>query len=432
MTRSVVVAGGGLSGLAAAEALASAGYEVRVFESRAFLGGRATSYPLSSPNGEFEVIDNCQHILLGCCEQLLDFYQRLGVADKIHFHREYHFVEPGGRVSTLAPGILPAPLHFSGSFARLKFLSAGEKLALVRALVSIERDKRSRDELDRFTMSDWLRDQRQPARLIERFWKPVLVSAVNEELDRMSAAHGFQVLKTGMLGGVTAGALGVPTVPLGELYDARVWERFPNVQIHTQTTVTEVLFGEGEVLGVRAGGRLELADGYVSALPWDRASALLGPLEIPGGAFGGSPITGIHLWFDRPVTNLAHAVLLDGELHWMFNKREGRYLLLVVSASRAFVERSRKDTIDGTVRELSAYFPGVRQARLEKAHVVKEVKATFTARPGLEVLRPGARTCYRNLFLAGDWTRTGWPSTMEGAVRSGRAAAEAVFEAVNL
>ncbi len=430
--RDAIVIGGGLAGLAATAALADAGFQVRLFEARGFLGGRATSYPFSSPGREPEVIDNGQHILLGCCEKLLDFYRWLGVADKVRFHRSYHFLEPGGRVSTLESGLAPAPLHFAGSFAWLKFLNAREKLVLARALLELRRDARTRDELDRITMREWLDGQRQPARLIEHFWKPVLISAVNEELERMAASHGFQVLKTGLLGSAAASAMGVPSVPLGELYDSRVWERCQNVSLALGAPVLEVLFGEHEVKGVRVGTRVERADCYVSALPWDRAGALLAPIGIPSSAFGQSPITGIHLWFDRPVTSLPHAVLLDGTLHWMFNKRDGRYLLLVVSASRHLLKRGRAEIIDSAVRELAGYLSEVREARLEKAHVIKEVKATFSAQPGLEALRPGARTRYRNLFLAGDWTRTGWPATMEGAVRSGYLAAEAISGQRNL
>jgi zeta-carotene desaturase len=171
--------------------------------------------------------------------------------------------------------------------------------------------------------------------------------------------------------------MGVPSVPLGELYGAGMRRRYGNVTTHLQTPVSKVLFGENEVRGVCAGGRVERADYYVSALPVDRASELLAPLRIPAAEFGRSPITGIHLWFDRPVTELPHAVLLDGVLHWMFNKRGGRYLLVVVSASRSLVDKSRAEVIEETVRELAAYLPAVREARLEKAHVVKEVKATF-------------------------------------------------------
>jgi uncharacterized protein with NAD-binding domain and iron-sulfur cluster len=156
---------------------------------------------------------------------------------------------------------------------------------------------------------------------------------------------------------------------------------------------------------------------------------LLPDLEIDWGAFEHSPITGIHMWFDRPITNLPHATLLDRTIQWMFNKSEGRYVQTVVSASRSLLETPRNEIIDLAVRELAEFFPVVKDARLEKAQVIKEVRATFSAKPGLERLRPVSRTRLKNFFLAGDWTRSGWPATMEGAVRSGYIAADAVAEA---
>src|SRR5579883_3233005 len=183
----VIVMGGGLSGLAAAAALGSAGYRVRILEARPFLGGRATSYESGS-----ETIDNCQHILLKCCVNLIDFYQRLGVTDLIRWFDEFVFIEPGGRRSTMKAGALPAPLHFTGSFASLKFLTLGEKIAVGKGLLAIQRE-RSRTDLDRITMQQWLVEHGQPPRAIERFWRQILVSAVSEELDQMAASHGFQV-----------------------------------------------------------------------------------------------------------------------------------------------------------------------------------------------------------------------------------------------
>ncbi len=152
-------------------------------------------------------------------------------------------------------------------------------------------------------------------------------------------------------------------------------------------------------------------------------------LDLDLRGFEHSPITGIHLWFDRPVTSLPHATLLDRTIQWMFNKSEGRYIQLVVSASRSLTEMPRADVIALAVKELAEFFPAAREAKLEKAHVVKEIRATFSAQPGLEMRRPLSRTRISNLFLAGDWTRSGWPATMEGAVRSGYLAAEAVAAA---
>jgi len=189
----VIVIGGGLAGLAAAAALGGAGHSVKVFESRPFLGGRATSYEVG--NGEeAEFIDNCQHILLRCCVNLLDFYRRLGVEEDIAFSREFNFIEPGGRRSVLRSGMFGAPAHFAESFLQLSFLNFREKLAVARAMEAI-RSEVGRSDLDRISMRQWLEEKRQPVRAIERFWRQVLVSAVNEELDRMAAAHGLQVFR---------------------------------------------------------------------------------------------------------------------------------------------------------------------------------------------------------------------------------------------
>jgi len=416
----VIVIGGGLAGLAAAAALGGAGYRVHLLEARPFLGGRATSYQAGG-----ETIDNCQHVLLRCCVNLLNFYSRLGVAGDIVFYREFYFLEPGGRSSVMRRS-LP-------SFLGLHFLNLSEKLAVARALLAIRREHSTRTDLESITMQQWLEEKRQPARAIERFWRQVLVSAINEDLDRMAAIHGFQVFLLGFLSNPEFYQMGVPAVPLARLYAAEAWKKLGNVEILPRTPAQWVVIENGEVRGLAtAGGELR-ADFYVSAVPFDRIAALAPDLasELAAdlAAFEHSPITGIHLWFDRPITALPHATLLDRTIQWMFNKSQGRYIELVVSASRSLVETKREEVIALALRELAEFFPAVRAAGLEKSHVVKEIRATFSAKPGLEAHRPGNRTSIRNLFLAGDWTRSGWPATMEGAVRSGYLAAEAVADA---
>jgi zeta-carotene desaturase len=398
----VIVAGGGLAGMACAAALGDAGYEVDLFEARPFLGGRATSYEIAG-----ETIDNCQHILLKCCVNLLDFYERLGVRDRIAWHREFYFMEPGGRFSILRAGALPAPLHFTEAFLRASWLTFGEKLALGRALLAIRLERTSRRDLAQITMLDWLREKEQPPRVIERFWRQVLVSAINEELDRMAACHGFQVFWLGFLAARDSYEMGIPNVPLGELYSSSAWNRLPNVRIHTRAKVGS-LTPEGAIVN----GERRVADAYVDALP---------PTDVEV-----SPITGIHLWFDRAVTELPHGTLLDRTIQWFFNKDGGRYLQIVVSASRSLLEMPRQDVIDLALRELREFLPRAREASIVKAHVVKEARATFSATPAMEARRPSARTEYPNVFRAGDFTANGWPATMEGAVRSGYLAAEAV------
>ena len=402
---SVIIAGGGLAGLACAAALGDAGYEVDLYEARPFLGGRATSYDVGG-----EHIDNCQHILLKCCVNLLDFYGRLQVADRIGWHKRFYFIEPGGRTSTLEAGHFPKPLHFTESFLKATWLSLGEKLALGRALLALQMERTSRADLAQITMLDWLQEKKQPARLIERFWRQVLVSAINEELDRMAAIHGFQVFWLGFLAARDSYEMGIPNVPLGSLYSSEAWSRYPTVRIHLRARVDEF-----SGAGVRVNGELKTADAYVSALPVE-----------PARGFDYSPITGIHLWFDRPVTDLPHGTLLDRTMQWFFTKGSGDYLQVVVSASRSLLEMPRQEVIDLAVRDLAEFLPVVREAKLVKAHVVKEARATFSANPAAERLRPDVRTAEPNVFLAGDWTRSGWPATMEGAVRSGYIAAEAV------
>lgn len=420
--KSVVVAGGGLAGLAAAAALGSSGFSVDVLEARPHLGGRATSYPHTTGSGETETIDNCQHVLLRCCVNLLDLYGRLGVAERIRFHREFYFLEPGGRVSHLKAGVLPAPAHFTGSFLRMPCLSLRDKISLAKGFLALRRERMSRRDLDRITMADWLREKKQTPQAIERFWKQVLVSAINEDLEKMAAAHGFQVFWLGFLATSWAYEMGVPAVPLGELYGEEAWRRFPNVRFHLRCPVEHI--GPD---GVEAGGVTRRADYYINCLPFERVGAVMDGVTPP--QMEHSPITGIHLWFDRAVTDLPHAVLLDRTLQWMFNKDCGRYLQVVVSASRSLVDKSRQEVIDLAIAELSEYFPKLGEAKLVKAHVVKEVRATFSARPGLESERPLNATRWVNVFLAGDWTRSGWPATMEGAVRSGYLAAEGVAAA---
>jgi squalene-associated FAD-dependent desaturase len=422
----VAILGGGLAGLAAATALAGDGYEVDIYEARPFLGGRATSWPDGSSG---EMIDNCQHVLLRCCVNLLDLYRRLGATDKIHFYKEFFFIEPGGRTSLLKRGALPAPAHFFGSFVKLKFLSLADKISIARAVNAIPRELKSRKDLDAISMLDWLKEKRQTPHAIERYWRQVLVSAVNEELDLMAASHGFQVFWLGMIARADSYEMGIPDVPLRELYAEGSLARAGAIHVHPRSAITAIAADGNRITNISTATENHAADFYVSALPFERLQPLMPELPIDWAAFGHSPITGIHLWFDRPVTDLPHATLLDRTIQWMFNKSEGKHIQVVVSASRSVAGTPRNEIIELAVRELAEFFPIVKEAVLVKAQVIKEVRATFSARPGLEQLRPTACTPLSNFFLAGDWTRSGWPATMEGAVRSGFIAAEAVAKA---
>jgi zeta-carotene desaturase len=278
-------------------------------------------------------------------------------------------------------------------------------------------------------MLDWLREKNQPAGAIARFWRPILVSAVNEELDRMAAAHGLQVFRLSLLAGRNRYEMGVPAAPLSELYALDGLSRMHQLEIRFRSPIDRIRFAGESVASVECRQEPQQADYYVCALPFERLSAVAPELGLDLDAFQYSPITGIHLWFDRPVTGLAHAALLDRTIQWFFNKKAGRYLQLVVSASHSWMEMSRARIIELALGELAEFLPRVREAVVEKAHVIKEPRATFAPLPGLGAVRPPCETAFGNLFLAGDWTRSGWPATMEGAVRSGYLAAEALTRA---
>ena len=420
----VVVIGGGLAGLAAAAALGGAGFRVDLLERRPYLGGRAASYelPRTQETGAQETIDNCQHVLLGCCTNLLHFYNRLEVGHLIGFHDRIRFVTPGGRMSVVSADQYPPPLHLWHSLRAFHALTWLDKLAICAAMaaLSFELGMVPRERLDSETMLSWLQRHWQTRRAIDFFWRVVLTSALNEDLERASAWHGLQVFWKGFLVNHGACQLGVPVAPLGELYRLEM----PGVRVHLRAHARALETSAGRVNGARFGdGLCATARWFVIALPFENAQELL-----PGdySAFRHSPIVGIHLWFDRPVTEEPFAALLGRTIQWAFRKPgDAGYVQCVVSAARALLPLGRKEIVELAVRELAEFFP-LRGAQLRKWAVVKEVRATYSPAAGVERLRPAGATRLENCFLAGDWVETGWPPTMEGAVRSGYRAAELV------
>jgi squalene-associated FAD-dependent desaturase len=445
--QNVIVIGGGLAGLSAGVALAEAGWRVRLFEQRPFLGGRATSYVL--PDGEH--VDNCQHVTLGCCTNLEDFYRRVGSAGKIKFFDRLLFQDPQGRTGEIQAGMLPAPFHMTGSFAGFAPLTLADKRSIAMAMLDILRGKGRTADLEEpggISMLEWLKRRKQTAGAIERFWRVVLVSALDEELDRTDARFGVDVFWKGFLSNRTGYRLGVPSVPLAELYDGCKTEiEKRGGEVNLRMPVRAIHVADGAVTGVEFdGGRQETAEAYVFALPHPAMAELaseemkrldprLGELEKIGVA----PITGVHFWFDREVMTEPFVTLLDTTTQWIFNKtalygekngaekEKGQYLQLVISASYDLLQKPRQEIMDLCLKEVQQALPLVREAKLVKATVIKEAAATFSPQPGVDRWRPTQDTQIRGMFLAGDWTATGWPATMEGAVRSGYLAAEAVL-----
>lgn len=487
----VAVIGGGLAGLAAGCALADSGFRVSLFERRPYLGGRASSY---QHPGTGEVVDNCQHVLLGCCTNLVDFYQRIGAQDKIHWYRRLTFIEPGGRRSVIEPGILPPPFHSAVSFLRAACLSFADKVAIARGMLALTA-RLPADDSPPFLA--WLRDHGQTQRAIDRFWRVVLVSALNEDLERVSSRYAAQVFRESFLNSAPAGALGLPALPLSDLYGIagdHIQRHGGCVQLRS---TADAFRPERDHVRICAAGQETAFDYAVLAVPFNVLAGMLPengpatPLRAMLDRFQASPITGIHLWFDRQITDLPHAVLLDRTIQWMFHKSEilepsgmhetaagtvrdpspagaderaagtgsspagaavhspgrepragnlnksesrrdgtsGSYVELVVSSSKDLVEKSKQEILDLVLRELAEFFPEVNNAKLLKSTVIKEVNATYSPLPGADSHRPSQTSPWPRVFLAGDWTATGWPATMEGAVRSGYLAAQALTRA---
>jgi len=393
-------------------------------------------------------VDNCQHVLLGCCTNLIDFYRRTGIENKIRWYDRLTFLEPGGRASVIAPSALPAPMHTAPAFLRAACLDLHDKLAIGRAMLALASAQPSdRGE----TFLAWLKRHGQTQQAIDRFWKTILVSALNEDLDRVSVPYAAQVVRESFLKSAAAGRMGIPMVPLSELYGAAgnyICSRGGEIQVRT---AAESFQEQASGVGIIANGQKQDFDYLVLAAPFDVVARML-PQDAAGAAlseqlarFTTSPITGIHLWFDREISDLDHAVLLDRTIQWMFHKSRiiefrsqeaqgrgamknggGSYVELVVSSSRSLVEKSKGEIVDMALNELKEFFPGARDAELVKSAVIKEVHATYSPAPGVDKFRPGAATPWPHIFLAGDYTATGWPATMEGAVRSGYLAAEAL------
>jgi zeta-carotene desaturase len=396
-----------------------------VLERKPYVGGRAYSYEHPALA---EVIDS-QHVLLGCCTNLLDLCRRSGAAEHIRWYDEIPFLEPGGRTSTLQAG--PGP-GAALRFLRAPMLGLKDKLGIGRGLLEF---LRSYPEDDSEAFSDWLKRSGQTAQSIRHFWEPIVVATLNDSFDRCSTKYAGQVFHEAFVKSAEGGRMGVPTEPLSEFY-ARV-ARFAEgrgAEIRLRASV-ERLTREGDAWDVALSDGTSLrAQKVVLALPFEQTQKLVAVPHVE--QFSHAPITTIHFWFDRVVTDVDHCALLDTRIQWMFNKTRirrdepdrpgsGQYLELVISASFAELKMGREEILAGALQELAMFFPAVKEARLLKSGILKEARATFSVTPGLDRFRPAAEWG-KGLYAAGDWTRSGWPSTMEGAVRSGRMAAEAV------
>ncbi len=441
-TADVVVVGAGIAGLAAAVALSGAGARVVLLDRKPYVGGRAYSYLHPALN---EVIDS-QHVLLGCCTNLVDLCRLAGTERKIRWYDAIPFLEPGrdggeARRSDLVPGELPSPAHSMVSFLGAPMLSVRDKAGIARGLMEFMRGIPASDDE---AFSDWLRRTGQTQQAVKHFWEPIVVSTLNDTFERTSTRYAAKVFYESLLKSAEGGRMGVPAEPMSEFYAAlsELAER-QGTEVRLRASVERIERAEGMWRATMSDGAVVSAKALVLALPFEQAEKLLGTIAEQSAEqraviesfaqFVHAPITTIHLWLDREVTEIEHAALLDTRIQWMFNKsrirrsnRGEHYYELVISASHAELKKTREEILSSAIEEMKSFFPAAREARVVRAAVLKEARATYSVTPGLERFRPEPDACGDGLYLAGDWTKTDWPSTMEGAARSGRIAAERV------
>ena len=431
----VVVVGGGLAGLAAAASLSAADVRVTLLESRRRAGGRAASFEDPVAGG---LVDACQHVAMGCCTNFLDLCRQAGLADALRRDRTLWFIGADGDRAVCTPSrMLPAPMHLAPLLLGMRHFSFREKLSLGLGMLKLARYREpAGGEADPAgsTALAWLKAAGQPERVIRLFWQPVLESALGESIDLVSTAAARKVAVDAFLAHRDAADMFVPTEPLGSLFGDRLvaWLQSRGVAVETGRSVTAIeRDAVGRATAVLHGDGRTPCDAVIIALPWRQAARVV-PDLVPAAdeTFVGSPITAVHLWFDRDCIDLPHAVLVDRVSQWVFrpDTAEGRqpgYCQVVISASRGLLGGDREALVATVVAELRETFPAARDAVLVDARVVTDPTAVLSVRPGVDAFRPAACTAVPNLFLAGDWTATGWPSTMEGAVRSGRLAAGA-------
>jgi squalene-associated FAD-dependent desaturase len=443
----VIVAGGGLAGIAAACDLADAGLPVTLVEARPVLGGKTWSFRDAQTG---MIVDNGQHVFLGCCAAYQQFLQRLGVARAAHLQPRLRVpIFAAGHVPVILEAArvpLPAPLHLLPSFLRLPMLSRREKVQVARTLAAIfQAGRRGRSAYDHLSFADWLRAHGESANTITYLWNLITLPTLNEDCERASAGLALMVFQEGLLRRAGGARIGYATVGLSDLLcdAAERYLRARSVTLRLGYRVVSLEMAGDRLAGVRlSDGDALPADHIVLALP-HYALAGLAPATCHSHPFfarsaqlGVSPIVGVNLWLDRVVLREPLAAAIGHkDTYWVFDKGallgldlEGRqYLTVSISGAHRYLKLTRDQIIAQVRGDLESVFPALRDAEITHALVIKERQATFAAAPGSLAQRLSAETSVRGLYLAGAWTDTGWPATMEGAVLSGHAAARAVL-----
>ncbi|MDR7299983.1 hydroxysqualene dehydroxylase HpnE [Haloactinomyces albus] len=449
MTRGrVVVIGGGVSGVAAALRCCDAGFDVTVLESRPRLGGAAYSFR----RGEMTV-DTGQHVFLRCYSSYAALLRRLGVLGGVHVQPRFHVpvVAPGGRGWLLRRGRLPAPAHLLPALLNHRALTWRQRWAALRTALALRHLDPDDPSLESISFGEWLRDRQEPERTVQVLWGMLIVAALNAEPWQVSLAMAVKVFRTGVLDTTTGGDIGIPQLPLGDLHDlpARRALSAAGATIRLRTKALAVRQVENGLRvtadehGEADHDETELdADAVVVAVPHTAATKLLGDLDLPEPSswarLSSTPIVNVHVHYDRPVTDLELAAAIDSPVQWVFDRTtaagvdQGQYLVVSLSAAHDHLAMRTKELRDRFLPALRELFPRAHRAAVLDFFVTREPAATFLPEPGIRASRPGAQTGVPGLVLAGAWTDTGWPDTLEGAVSSGDRAAEVVDLATSI
>ncbi|HTV03458.1 MAG TPA: hydroxysqualene dehydroxylase HpnE [Luteitalea sp.] len=440
----VIVIGAGCAGLAAASALAERGAKVLVLEARGQLGGRSTAF-LDKESGEF--VDNGQHVLMGCYHETRKYLARVGATEAVQFQRQLAFtcIDEKGELTRLECPSWRPPLHLAGGLMRWKALTWSDRFAATRILGPLKAARRMVTSqgpapvLAGETVAAWLARHRQTPRLVALLWEPLAIAALNQPIDQADAAPFVRILGQIFSDDPTDAALGVPSRPLHQVFGepARAYVEARGGQIRLDSLSRVVLAGD-KIGYVDTRGTSVRAETVIVAVPWFGLAGVLrgheqGPLRslvARESARASSSIVSVNLWFERGSLPAAFVGLPQRNFHWMFDKRwafgeSASHITLVASGADHVLRRSNDDLADLAIEEATAAVPALKPAPVERIRVVREPNATFSLAAG-QPIRTGTRTPVRGLLLAGDWTDTGLPATIEGAVLSGHRAAAAV------
>ena len=440
--KTVVVLGGGLAGLSAARRLLDHGFQVTLVEKRPFLGGRAFSFRDGSEGVE---VDNGQHVFLECNSYYRDYLEAIGASHNSYLQDRLKVeVVLDGKRGMLYSSPFLGRLHLLPALIRYPHLSLREKLLALYGLLRVRLTNRAKTAaaLDKESFFAWLKRHHQPDRAIANLWNVFILPALNDDVREVSADMGMMVFQEALLKGPENAAIGLPRVGLtslnGEPAERRLREK--GGRLILGKAVRSMAAEDGSISAVElSNGEMLQADAYVSALPFQVLQEVL-PSEVArmpffsrAEALSSSPIVSIHLWYDRPIMDQEFVAFLDSPVQWVFNKSliqesdgPGQYVCISLSGAWQHVDTPKDELISAFTDEMARLFPRAGQARLQRSLVVKEPKATFRSSPQAAQHRLPQTTPVPNLYLAGEWTDTGWPSTMEGAVRSGVFAADAL------